>query len=583
MHLSQKKICSADKIFINGSIYSIDDSNNKYELMAIKDGKIIGLGTNKEINRYVSEKTEIIDLKQKLVLPGFIDAHSYISEKNIMNKDSLSLFNSTSIEEYLILIQNYVDCHTENKIIYGAGWNCEFFEDNEAFKGPRKKWLNKINTDKPIVLQGCGNYALWLNDKAFEYFNINKNTKSPIGGKIELDDAGELWGTLKGNATRLVDLRQCVEYDENEYFNGFVKYQNKLHSYGVTTISPINNGQLEMPLKIYKKLEKTNTLKLRISYGFTIMPKEICGRSIYEQLHKIKRDQIIYKTDLFDLSRVKFFADGITEMATAYLFNNYREVFKNDLDYRGLFMWKVSEFKEAIKMANRFEFDVCIHAKGDLACKLAIDGIEYSDQNNENHNYRNSLLCIDLITQYYIRRMKLLNINAIIQPFWFYKNPLATKNETLVIGEERVQREYPFKSLVDVGIVTAGASDYSVSEILNPFKAIECAITRNLYTFTSTGFPTKIDMNSPIYRLNPNERVSIIEAIRTFTINAAYILKREDEIGSLEVGKKADFIVLDKNIFTVHPLDICNIKVLKTYFNGELVYEDISANLQYNM
>lgn len=582
MHLSQKKFCDADRIFINGSIYSIDDNNNKYELMAIKDGKIIGLGTNKEINKYVSEKTEIIDLKQKLVLPGFIDAHSYISEKNIMKKDSLLLFNSTSIEEYLILIQNYIDCHTENKIIYGTGWNCEFFEDSQAFKGPEKKWLNKINTDKPIVLQGCGNHALWLNDKAFEYFNISKNTKSPIGGKIELDDDGELWGTLKGNATRLVDLRQCVEYDENEYFNGFVKYQNELHSYGVTTISPIDNGQLEMPLEIYKKLEKTNALKLRISYGFTIMPEEICGKSICEQLHKIKRDQIIYKTNFFDLSRVKFFADGITEMATAYLFNDYREVFKNSLDHRGLFMWKISEFKEAIKMANRFEFDVCIHAKGDLACKLAIDGIEYSDQNNENHNCRNSLLCIDLITQYYIRRMKLLNINAIIQPFWFYKNPLATKNETLVIGEERVQREYPFKSLVDVGIVTAGSSDYSVSETLNPFKAIECATTRNLYAFTSTGFPRRIDMNSPIYRLNPNERVSIIEAIRTFTINAAYILKRENEIGSLEVGKKADFIVLDKNIFTVHPLDIGNIKVLKTYFNGELVYEDISANLQYN-
>lgn len=132
---------------------------------------------------------------------------------------------------------------------------------------------------------------------------------------------------------------------------------------------------------------------------------------------------------------------------------------------------------------------------------------------------------------------------------------------------------------MDVGIVIVGVLDYSVLEIFNLFKVIECVIIWNLYIFIFIGFLIKIDMNFLIYRLNLNERVLIIEVIRIFIINVVYILKREDEIGSLEVGKKVDFIVLDKNIFIVYLLDICNIKVLKIYFNGELVYEDILVNL----
>lgn len=580
MYLNEKLFNGVDKLFINGLIYSIDDNNNIYESMAIKDGSIVALGTSEEINKYKCENTEVVDLEQKVVLPGFIDAHCEIPERIIMRKDSLSLFNSNSPWEYLKLIQSYVDSHPEKRIIYGAGWRSEVFEDEnsnlniwkEAFKGPSKKLLDKINTDKPIVLQECTNQALWLNDKAFEYFNISKSTKVPIGGQIEFDEQGEVWGILKGNATRLINLKECEEYKEKEYLEGFINYQNKVHSYGVTTISPIDNGQLEMPIEIYRKLEIINKLKLRISYGVTIMPQEICNRSIYQQLHQLKRNKIIYKTDLIDLSRAKFFADGIIEMATAYLFKNYREISKVDLKYNGLFMWDMSEFKEAIKMANRLDFNVSIHAKGDLACKLAIDGIEYSARNNENHNCRNSLIHIDLITRYYIKRMKLLNIHAIIQPFWYYKNPIESKNEVLAIGEDRAQREYPFKSLLDAGIVTAGSSDYYVAEKPNPLKAIECSITRNLYDFIPTGYPLRIDMNNPIYRLNPSERVALMDAIKSFTINSAYILGREKEIGSLEVGKKADFIVLDKNIFTVHPLDISKINVERTYFNGELVY-----------
>ena len=580
MKLNKKCSNDADKIFINGLIYSIDGKNSVYESMAIKDGRIVALGSNEEVGNYFTDKTERVDLKYRIALPGFIDAHCQIPEKIMIKKDGLSLFDASNPRQYLKLIQSYIDSHPEEKIIYGVGWKSSDFEGTEndsnryveVFKGPNKKWLENIKTDKPIVLKSCDSHALWLNKEAFEYFKITKHTKVPIGGKIELDQQGELWGTLKENATRLVDIDCIKHYKDEEYLNRFIKYQNILHSYGITTISLIYEEKLGMPLELYKRLEIMNKLKLNVIYGVTIMPYDVCKKTIYEQIHQLKRNRIIYKTDLFDIKTAKFFADGIIDMKTAYLFKPYGNIEEKYKKENGIFRWDMLELKDGIEMANRLEFNVYIHAVGDFACKLAIDGIEYSFRNNMKHNYRNSLINLGLITKYYIRKMKLLNVNAIIQPFWFYKNVSVSRNEVLAIGEDRAHREYPVKSLIDEGIVTVGSSDHEVQEEPNPLNAIECAIIRNLYDFIPSKYPDRVDMNDARYRLNPSERISVLEAIKIFTINAAYALSKDNEIGSLEIGKKADFIVLDKNIFTAETLDIHDINVVQTYFNGKLVY-----------
>lgn len=583
MKLNKGSYSSTKKIFINGVIYSIDKKNNVYEAMVIEDGIIIALGCNEEVSNYYTDETEIVDLKSKIIIPGFINAHCQIPERMIIKRDELSLFDVSNMKSYLKLIQCYIDSHPEEKIIYGVGWRNSVFEDNEGefhsyvevIKGPNKKYLEKIKTDKPIVLKSFNGHTLWLNDTAFKYFKITKDTKVPVGGKIELDEEGELWGTLKENATCLVDMEniKCKnKYQEDDYLNTFIKYQNTLHSYGVTTIGLIHTEGLKIPLDIYKKLEAVKKLKLRIVHGVIIKPKKICKKTVYEQMHELKRNRILYGTKLFDIKIAKFFADGIIENMTAYLFKTYESVNKNGSSDNGMFLWEESEFKEAIKMANRLEFNVFIHAVGDLACKQAIDGLQDSFENNINKGYRNSLININLITKYYIKRMKSLNINSIIYPFWFYKDIISDKNEVLTIGEERAQRQYPVKSLIYGGVITAGGSDIDILEKSDPLKAIECSTLRNLYDFIPSGYPEKVDMEDIRYRLNPNERISVIDSVKMFTINAAYILGKEREIGSLEIGKKADFIVLDQDIFNIKLLDIKNINIERTYFDGKLVY-----------
>jgi predicted amidohydrolase YtcJ len=578
MKLNKKSYNNIEKVFINGVIYSIDKKDNIYEAMAINNENIVALGNNDEIMKYCTNETQVINLKSRIVLPGFISAHCYIPERMMMKKDELSLFNANNLMERLRLVQSYIDSHPEEKIIYGSGLrNSIFYGENlnigKVFsKGPNKRWLKNIITDKPIVLKSCDGHALWLNDKAFEYFNITKHTEVPVGGKIELDECGELWGTLRENAVSLVNIDSIRKIKKRECLDDFIKYQKILHSRGVTTISLIDEKELNMPIEIYKKLEIGNKLKLRIVYGVTIKPQKICDKTIYEQIHELKRNRILYKTKLFDIAIAKFLVDGTIEDMTAYLFKPYGLVEDGYTEDNGMFLWEEKEFKEGIKMANRLDFNVCIHAVGDFACKLAIDGLEYSSKNNINQSYRNSLLDIDLITKYYMRRMKILNINAVIQPLWFYKDINSNTREVLAIGEERAQREHPIKSLISQGVVTAGALGNDDLYASDPLKAIECLTVRNLYDFIPSGYPKRIDMNDIRYRLNPDERISVIESIKMFTINAAYVLGMEDEIGSLEIGKKADFIILDKNIFTTKLLDISDISIEKTYFNGKLVY-----------
>ena len=223
-------------------------------------------------------------------------------------------------------------------------------------------------------------------------------------------------------------------------------------------------------------------------------------------------------------------------------------------------------------MANRLDFDVAIECRGDNACKVAIDGIEYSQKNNNYNTCRNSMVHLDLITKYYIRRMKLLGISAIIHPFWYYENDNSVKIEYKSIGEDRIQRLYPYKTLVKNNIITAAASEYYIEDVPNPLKGIWCAVTRNLYDFKNPLYNENNIMKNPKYRLNPNERVSIQEAVRSFTIDAAYVLGKEKEVGSIEYGKNADFIVLDKNIFEIASEEIANTSVCATYFDGRLVY-----------
>ena len=569
MYLNNKNIVTIEKMFINGSINTIDKKNSVYEAMGINQGKIVFLGSNSEALNLSDRNTEIIDLNQKTIIPGFIDAYIKIPEQLFMKRDDLNLSKCSNLDEYMAAIREYIEIHTDKDVVYGYGW-----DSNKIISlGINyKETLNDICYNKAIILRDRTGHMLWLNDKAFERYKIAKHIDNPIGGIIEIDEKGNFSGILKDNATILIDMKELRNYSNKEYLEGLIRFQKKLHSHGVTSAGLVGENYIHIPFDVYRLAEMKNILKLRINYGIKILPYEIKHKTIYEQLHELKRHKIIYKSRYFDITRACFEGDGLIEMNSSFLFKPYRNGYKANSDYIGRFKWEMLEFKEAVKMANRLDFDTVIECTGDNACKAAIDGIEYSQRNNNYNKCRNSIVNLDLITKYYIRRMKLLNINAIIHPFWYYQDKNIVEKQYKLIGEDRIQRLYPYKALIDNDIVTASSSDYYVDDISNPLKGIWCAATRNLYDFKKCRDDNENIMLHPEYRLNPDEKVSILEAVRSFTIDAAYVLGKENEIGSLEYGKNADFIVLDENIFDCNLNKVPNINVCSTYFAGELVY-----------
>lgn len=570
MYLNKHNMIYMDKIFINAVIYTIDIKNRMYQAIGIKDGKIRALGTNDEVMMFAGTNTEIVDLNQNCILPGFVDPYSSIPE-DLMLKNGVSLFNYNNIEDYIEIVSRYIKKNNNSNVIWCTGWR---YEDEFRHKG---EWINSIECTKPIVAIDYNNEVILLNRYAVKYFNITPRRVPPIGGliEIELDESDREYAFLKGNAVNLVNTVSCYKMRDEDYEKAIIAYGKRLNSYGITTVSIGNRELKEIPMELYRKIEDKNMLTVRTRCRIKILPSEICKKTIYVQTHEIKRNRILYQSELFDISMGEIDVDGRLEVGLAYLFKTYRNVESHiniNKEYKGQFMWHMIEFIEAIKMANRLDINMLINARGDYACKIAMDGIEYSARNNENHDYRNTINHLDLITKYYIRRMKLLNTNALIQPYWFFRENSANYCAVSSIGEDRMHRLYPFKSIINEGIVTGASSDYYVRDKSNPIYAVWCAVCRNLYEFNNEGYPDKVNMNDSKYMLNPGEKVTVLDAIKAMTINAAYILGMEKEIGSIELGKRADFIVVDYDIFKVHPMRIKDIKVNKTYLNGRLVY-----------
>ena len=209
---------------------------------------------------------------------------------------------------------------------------------------------------------------------------------------------------------------------------------------------------------------------------------------------------------------------------------------------------------------------------GDGSTKKVLDAIEKTYKLN-NKNFRNTITHLQLVDKNDIKRFKNLNIIAAVQPYWHLKGPKWWEEVDYKLLGERAIEEYPLNSFIKENVIITSSSDHSVTPVPNPFYAIEAGVTRNLYNHNYFCVEDIKDMDDERYLLNKAERATVKDLVRSFTINGAYQIFREKEIGSLEIGKYADFIIIDRDIFNINPIDIENTKVLQTFFNGKLVYD----------
>ncbi|MDD2215952.1 MAG: amidohydrolase [Eubacteriales bacterium] len=538
---------SADTVII-GNIYTANCEEDTVSALAIKDGVYVYVGDEEGVQEYIGDETEVITLEEGMAMPSFTDGHVHGSMGGVSSLFEVNLYEATTVEEYIDMIGDFIKTHPDLTFIRGGGWYNGYFPNGL----PTAEMLDVIDTDLPIALSPMDCHSYWVNSKAMELMGVDANTPDIQGGVIERDSKGNPVGCFRENAMELVSSI-IPEYSVEEYKAGILAWQDEAMSYGITTYwdPSIDNSNV---LQAYKELEEEGNLKIRVYGGYPIN----CGEDALDEVDKCKT--LIEETagGNFSINAIKIFNDGVVEGKTGYLLEDYADT----PGFRSEPLWDQDSLNQLFVKADSLGITIHTHAIVDGANRMIVDACEYAYKQHGDKGNRHAITHLQLMHPQDIARMAQLNMIASVQPYWQYKEEgLFYEIEIPYLGEERANSTYPMKSFFDSGVVVSSSSDYPVSQPPKPLKAIQIGTTR----CSVSGDPDTIK--------NPDERVTVKQMISSFTINGAYQLFSEDIFGSVEVGKSADLIILDKNILEIDPVKIGSVDVVRTLLEGETIYK----------
>ena len=539
----------SDQVFVNGGVYTMNQAMPWAEAVAVTDGVIVAVGNNSEISKYIGDVTTVNDLQGRMLLPAFHDAHAHPIWSGI-DQLKCPVFGLPSIEAIQNEVARCLNSTTTQSTgwVAGAGYNLALFPAGNA----NKSLLDAVSQEIPIYLDGEDGHSGWANSKALELAGITADTPNPELGIIEKDPvSGEPTGTLREPAAMGL-IKQIIPGDDLELFDdGLLFAQNLAHSFGITSIIAASVG--EQHLAAYKRLADRGGLNLRmitsIEYGNTGFA---LGPGGFEEVFA-KRQR--YQHSRINVDSIKIFIDGVFEGQTAALLEPYL-----DSGSMGELNINPAELNEAVTRFDQQGIQVHMHAIGDRGVRAGLDAFETALSVNGPTDNRHHISHLQLISPADIPRFAELAVIANFQSVWAFPEPYITEINLPEVGPERVNRMYPIGSIHKSGGMIVGGSDWAVST-MNPLVAIETAVRRE-------------DPDNLIQGvLNEDERMDLDEMLRAYTINAAYLMHQENTTGSVEVGKAADLIVLEQNLFRI-PVDaIGNVRVLRTMIDGVTVHQ----------
>jgi len=540
----------ADRVLLNGVIHTANANDTTVKALAIKDGKILALGSSGEMEIYIGSGTEVTDLAGKMALPGMIDSHLHPPGNALVELYNIYLSQQDDKDTILAKAAKFISANPGLDAYYGSGWSVGVFEGEEIIRGPKKEHLDAISPDKPVILTSYDGHSIWANSKALEIAGITKDTPDPKAGVIERAPVtGEPWGTLKEAA---MELLPNEKYTSAQLIEGVKAFQALMHSLGYTGIfsATFSAGMGDETYKVFKLLEDKGELKMwvRASERIDITRNE----ELETQIANLKRLRDTYSGELFKVTNAKFFVDGVIEGATAKLLQPYEKAAGKGNGYYGVYSWEdMDALKQVFTTLNSEGLQIHVHSIGDRATRDTLDAFEYALKQVPGE-HRNAITHLQLVAPEDIPRFKELGVIANCQAYWHLKEPEWWEVVDFPFLGKRAENEYPLGSFFRSRAVVASSSDYPVTDPPNPLRAIQVGVTRNL---------------------NREERSSLTDMIKSFTANNAYALFLDDVTGTIEVGKYADLVILGQNLFSIDPLDIDGVRVLTTMFRGEVVYE----------
>jgi predicted amidohydrolase YtcJ len=538
----------AELVLKNGRIYTVDAARSWAEAVAVRGGKIVFVGRDAELGSLIGQATRVVNLRGRMVLPGMQDVHIHPIGGGV-EASNCDLNGKRTANEYVATIKAYAAAHPQEPWIRGGGWLMSAFGPGGS---PSRKLLDAVVPDRPVFLTSTDGHTAWVNSKALELAGITRETKDPVDGRIDRDANGEPSGSLQEGAGSLVS-KLLPPWPLEKRVEGLKYAVRMLNAYGITGIQ---DASVEDPeLEAYAALDAAGGLTLR-----AVVAQWWERDKGLEQIAGFEQRRTQYTHGHVRATSVKIMQDGVMENYTAALLEPY-DVKGSP---RGIPMVEPEKLRQAVTALDAKGFQVHFHAIGDAAIRQCLDAVESARTQNGPHGLRHHISHLQMIHPDDVPRFRTLEVVANFQPLWAFPDEYITELTFPFIGKQRAQWMYTIGSVHRSGGMIAFGSDWSVSTA-NPFEEIEVAVRR--------ADPTLPDGAVML----PEEKLPLPEAIAAFTINAAYVNGMEHETGSLEPGKAADLVVLDRDLFAIDPREISETKALVTLLDGKPVHGDLSS------
>jgi len=528
----------ADLLLVGADVYTVDPAQPWAEAVAVGDGRIVAVGTRADLEARF-RAAQRLDLEGMMVLPGFHDSHVHPEAAGV-ELAQCNLNEESSVDAILTRVRACDAADPGEAWLVGGGWDLSLFPEAH----PHKELLDAISSTRPIALTGADGHSMWVNSVALARAGIDATTANPPNGVIERDRvSGEATGTLRESAQGLVGA-VLPPLTTEVRVAGLERAQRVLNSFGVTSlIDAAVDGE---NLGTYRNLLARGALTLRVVASVESRTPDL--------------DALVTPSDRGSGARlrvdaVKFFVDGVLEGETAALLEPYigRDGKTGTLNIAA------EALAARVRDLDAKDVQVHIHAIGDRATRVALDAFAAAVAANGRRDNRHHIAHLQLIDPADYPRFAELGVTANFQPLWAFPDAYITGVNLPVVGQERVDRMYPIGSLYRANARIAAGSDWSVSSA-NPLLAIETAVTRS----------------DPLGRvpgvLNANEAVSLETMLAAYTIGGAYLMHQENELGSITVGKLADLVVVDRNLFEIPPSAISDAQIVRTLLEGETVF-----------
>lgn len=565
-----------DTIILNGRIYGgVNGDDNT--AVVIEKGKIAGVGSDAEMSRLAGPETKVIDAKGHTVLAAFTDAHLHPSMctglvaaralNDIVRQDGEA--REAYIKRMMDSVEDYIKKNPEKDVILVTGWYpAAFTMDKEGL--PTKADIDRICPDKSVIMRSFDYHSVLVNSKAIELSGITKDTPSPRGGAISKGEDGELDGNFIDLTAieLLLDSLECADFTVEQYEEGILAFQNEFAlPKGVT--SAFDAMARPNAIKAYHNLAKSGKLKMKFRAAWVAY----AGVSD-EQIDEIIANKGKYDVgDIFRINTVKFFMDGglFGFMTNEPFDKEFLEFSGLPADYCGEAQWTAEELNRIFLKLSKAGYQIHVHCMGDGAVKFTLDAFEYVDNMGVKGN-RNVITHIMNIAEEDIERMARLDVIAAMQPSWPIVDSLLMYSIIPMFGKRRSYEQYPLGRLHDAGVTVSCSTDFPVTVELNPFLGIQCSMTRTIPK-SHPEYETFKGIVSGMEEDPKRDCMSLADLLNGYTINGAYQLFAEELLGSVETGKMADLLVLDRDLFRTDEMEIENTKIEVLLVNGQLLEE----------